>query len=59
MQLHNRGFTNRTDEVQITYDRSMQVPYAVRDDIQMAEEQGSAHGIFTFKLLSDSLAKSP
>lgn len=57
MDLHNGGFGSRTDEVRIMYDRSMEIPDAVHDEMQEAEASGSAHASFDFQLSSDSFAK--
>jgi hypothetical protein len=57
MEMHNGGFGSRTDEVRIMYDRSMEVPAAVHDEIQEVGDSGSGHASFDFQLSSDSFAK--
>ncbi len=57
MDLHNGGFGSRTDEVRIMYDRLMEIPDTVHDEMQEAEASGSAHASFDFQLSSDSFAK--
>jgi hypothetical protein len=57
MELHNGGFSTRTDEVRIMYDRSMEVPDSVHDETQSAGPGGSGHGSFDFQLTSDSFPK--
>ncbi len=58
MELHNGAFGSRTDEVEINYDRSMEVPDSVHDDMQMAGQAGSEHTSFDFHLTSDSFVKA-
>ncbi len=57
MEIHNGGFGTRTDSVQISYDRSMEVPSAIHDDVESIERNGSGHEAFDFKLTADSFAK--
>jgi hypothetical protein len=58
MELHNGGFGTRNDEVEINYDRSMELPDSVHDDMQMIGQAGSEHASFDFHLTSDSFAKA-
>jgi hypothetical protein len=56
MDLHNGGFSTQSEDVQITYDRSMEVPISVRDNVQRAGTGGSGHTEFSFNLTADSFA---
>lgn len=58
MSLHNGGFGSQMEDVQIIYDRGMEVPNAVHDEVQSVGSSGSGHGTYDFRLLSDSFAKS-
>jgi hypothetical protein len=57
MQMHNGDFGTRVDDVRITYDRSMEIPKAVHDDIQETGTGGSSHASFDFRLTADSFVK--
>lgn len=55
--VHNGGLSDITEHVQISYDRSMEVPDAVHDDLVESGAGGSEHDIFDFQLKSDSLSR--
>jgi hypothetical protein len=57
IQLHNGGFGGKTEEIVVTYDRAMEVPVAIHDEMQLVGSAGSGHGSYDFKLMSDSFAK--
>jgi hypothetical protein len=57
MELHNGGFSGQTESVAITYDRSLEVPDAVHDDLVGAGDSGSGHASFDFQLSKDSFVK--
>lgn len=56
VEMHNGGFGNRTEQIEITYNRSMEVPDAVHDEIDSSGGGGSSHTVFDFHLSSDSFA---
>lgn len=59
MSLHNGGFGSQTEDIDITYDQTMEVPTAVHDEVQIVGTAGSAHGTYDFHLTGDSFAKAP
>jgi hypothetical protein len=56
MQVHNGGYDSRTDDVIITYDRVMEIPSAIHDDVTTAGPSGSEHDAYDFRLIGDSFA---
>jgi len=56
-EIHDGGFSTQTEDIAITYDRSMEVPDAVHDDIVSAGGGGSGHSSFDFQLNKDSFVK--
>ena len=56
LSIHNGGFVTRSENVTITYDRSMEIPNAVHDDMVSAGGSSSNHQTFQFNLVSDSFA---
>jgi hypothetical protein len=56
MQLHNGGFDNQTSEPTIDYDRSMEVPDAVRDEVVTTGGDEASHASYVFTLQHDSFA---
>jgi len=56
-EIHDGGFSTQTEEAAITYDRSMEVPDAVHDDLVASGGGGSGHSSFDFQLSKDSFAK--
>lgn len=56
MEMHNGGFGARAEDITITYDRSMEVPKAVHDEMQSTGTRGSSHTTLDFHLTSDSFA---
>lgn len=59
ISLHNGEFGSQTEDIKITYDRTMEVPDAIHDEVQSIGSAGSGHGSYDFKLISDSFAKPP
>lgn len=59
MVLHNGGFSSQTEDVVIRYDRAMEVPVAINDQLQDAGDAGSGHSQYSFYLIGDSFAKAP
>jgi hypothetical protein len=57
MQIHNGGFTGQTESIAITYDRSMEVPDSVHDDLVETGGNDSGHASFDFQLSKDSFVK--
>ncbi len=58
MDLHNGGFDTQAEDVNIVYDRSMEVPTSIHDEAQDAGTEGSSHATFDFQLIQDSFAKA-
>lgn len=58
MVLHNGGFSSQTEDVVVRYDRAMEVPTAISDQLQDDGTDGSGHSQFSFNLVSDSFAKA-
>ncbi len=56
-ETHNGGFGTRTEDIDIAYDRSLEVPDAVHDVAQSASGSGSGNAVFDFKLTADSFAR--
>ncbi len=56
MKLHNGGFGSQTEDIVIVYDRAMEVPLAVSDDMRDVEGSSSGHGTFKFALKKDSFS---
>jgi hypothetical protein len=56
MKLHNGGFGSQTEDIVIVYDRAMEVPLAVSDDMRDVEGSSSGHGTFKFALEKDSFS---
>jgi hypothetical protein len=59
MDMHNGGFGSQSEDVEVTYDRSMEVPTAVHDDAESVGGSGSGHSTFDFHLSSDSFVSKP
>jgi hypothetical protein len=57
IDMHNGGFSSTTENVEITYDLSMEVPDAVHDVVEAVGRGGSGNATFDFKLSSDSFGK--
>jgi len=55
--LHNGGFANQTSNVTINYDRAMEVPDVIRDDVETAGGNEASHAHYVFTLTRDSFAK--
>ncbi|MGA7356104.1 MAG: hypothetical protein WA431_08020 [Candidatus Cybelea sp.] len=56
--MSNGGLSVRRENVRITYDRSMEAPTAIHDDLVSTGDSGSSgHATFDFSLKSDSFAK--
>lgn len=56
--IHSVGFASQTEDIRVTYDRAMEVPDAIHDELQVVGDDGSGHGTYDFHLISDSFAKS-
>ena len=59
MDMHNGGFSSQASTITINYDRALEVPDHIRDEVVSsgANAAGSAH--YDFTLLRDSFAKKP
>jgi len=58
-KLHNGGFGSQTEDIVIFYDRTMEVPLSISDDMRDVEGSGSGHGKFKFTLKRDSFSSPP
>ncbi|MGA8326044.1 MAG: hypothetical protein WB757_08190 [Candidatus Cybelea sp.] len=57
-EMSNGGFSSQREDIRITYDRSMEVPTAIHDDLVSTGDPGSTgHATFDFSLKNDSFAK--
>jgi hypothetical protein len=56
-KLHNGGFDNQTSDVTITYDRSMEVPDTIRDEVVTTGGDEASHASYQFTLKRDSFTK--
>jgi hypothetical protein len=54
IEIHNAGFDTRTEEVNISYNRAMEVPDSIHDELQEVAPSGSRHTVFDFTLSDDS-----
>jgi len=54
MKLHDGDFEERIDDVQITYDRTMEIPATVHDEMRRIYNGTSSSSTFDFHLTSDS-----
>ncbi len=55
MTLHNGGFDNQTSDVMITYDRVMEVPATIHDDVVTTSGDEASHAKYDFTLKRDSM----
>ncbi|MFY9740209.1 MAG: hypothetical protein WAK11_14335 [Candidatus Cybelea sp.] len=56
-EIHDGGFSTRSEDLSITYDRSMEVPDAIEDELVSSGGGGSGHSSFDFQLSKDSFVK--
>jgi hypothetical protein len=56
-RLDNGGFDSQTSDVTINYDRSMEVPDVVRDEVATTGGDEASHASYQFTLQRDSFAK--
>ncbi len=57
MQAHTGGAQSQTSEITINYDRAMEVPDTVRDDVATSGGNAASHASYQFTLQADSFAK--
>ncbi|HEX4013343.1 MAG TPA: hypothetical protein VHX17_05550 [Candidatus Cybelea sp.] len=55
MELHNGGFDNQTSDVTITYDRTLEVPTLIHDDVVTTGGDEASHAKYEFTLKNDSM----
>ncbi|MGC1381904.1 MAG: hypothetical protein WA814_12880 [Candidatus Baltobacteraceae bacterium] len=58
-QLHTAGLETQTSDVTIHYDRAMEVPDSIRDDVATDGKGGTSHASYQFTLQADSFTKAP
>jgi hypothetical protein len=56
MKLHNGSLGSQTEDIVVVYDRTMEVPLSISDDMRDVEGSGSGHGTFKFTLKADSFS---
>jgi hypothetical protein len=56
-EIHDGRFSARAEDISITYDRSMEVPDAIHDELVASGGGGSGHSSFDFDLSKDSFVK--
>jgi hypothetical protein len=56
-KLHNGGFASQKSEVTIHYDRAMEVPDLIQDDVETTGASEASHASYKFTLTHDSFAK--
>ena len=55
--LHNGGFGSQKSDVVIHYDRALEVPDRIQDDVETTGDGEASHATYTFTLTADSFAK--
>jgi len=58
MKLSDINLEQQTSDVTIDYDRTMEVPDIVRDDVSASSDIEGSHASYLFTLASDSLAQT-
>ncbi len=56
-KLHDGGFGSQKSDVAIHYDRALEVPDVIRDDVETTGDGEGSHATYTFTLTRDSFAK--
>lgn len=59
MDMHNGGFSTQSSTITINYDRAMEVPDHIRDEVVASGANAASNAHYEFTLLSDSFAKKP
>jgi hypothetical protein len=59
MDMHNGGFASQSSTVTIDYDRAMEVPDHIRDEVVASGANAAVSAHYDFTLLDDSFAKKP
>lgn len=58
LTLHDGGFDTQTSQITVTYDRKMEVPDAVRAEVDTTGGDEANHASYSFTLTRDSFAKT-
>jgi hypothetical protein len=59
MDTHNGGFSTQSSTITINYDRAMEVPDQIRDEVVASGANSASSAHYEFTLLNDSFAKKP
>lgn len=59
MNMHNGGFASQSSTVTINYDRAMEVPDKIRDEVVASGANAAESAHYEFTLLKDSFSKKP
>lgn len=59
MDIHNGGFNSQSSTITINYDRAMEVPDHIRDEVVSSGDNAASSAHYEFTLRSDSFAKKP
>jgi hypothetical protein len=59
MDIHNGGFATQSSTITIHYDRAMEVPDEIRDEVVASGANAASSAHYEFTLLSDSFTKKP
>lgn len=57
LHLHNGGFDTQTSDITVNYDRAMEVPDVIRDEVDTLGPDEASHASYVFTLERDSFAK--
>jgi hypothetical protein len=57
MMLSDINLEQQTSEVTIDYDRTMEVPDVIRDEVSASSQVEASHASYLFTLVRDSYAK--
>jgi hypothetical protein len=58
MDIHNGGFSTQSSTITINYDRAMEVPDHVRDEVVASGANAASSAHYEFTLVKDSFAKT-
>lgn len=59
MDMHNGGFSSQSSTITIDYDRTLEVPDHIRDEVVSSGANAASSAHYDFTLLKDSFAKKP
>ena len=59
ISMHNGGFDSEAEDVEIVYDRAMEIPKSIHDDVRIVGDGLNEDATYDFRLTADSFAKAP